>query len=387
MKKTLLFLALIITTFAFSQEINTVSGGVEFKLPSGATYSYSDNTQIYVTIDNTNKAKFYNKVGGQVFGSYYFYDISIDGDSLTSKSDFLNAINQISAFTQLSIDCGGGECCADSLTVIGNILYLFQNGDTLMAELPSGGGSSLWEIEDSILTLNPNTYKGINTNGLIINDSLDVGFAKVPIDAGYFSTHGAEMLKLNAFGNFQNFGQPNKDMYWVGFIAPGLNSYIKMDTNLTKISNDTIYLSGVVKTNLFQNLDNTLSNLETDVNNLEADVKQLKIYSLFTDSTYTFSNNDTISIGNSTLSYLQHSDGITDTLNVYVGLNPSYSSYTRGAKYINVGYAFGVSQPVYVHFLYDYGGPGTKTTGTVLLNSEEYAEYFMVNSGLFYPIK
>ncbi|MCB9073972.1 MAG: hypothetical protein H6552_00345 [Chitinophagales bacterium] len=196
MKKTLLFLALIITTFAFSQEINTVSGGVEFKLPSGATYSYSDNTQIYVTIDNTNKAKFYNKVGGQVFGSYYFYDISIDGDSLTSKSDFLNAINQISAFTQLSIDCGGGECCADSLTVIGNILYLFQNGDTLMAELPSGGGSSLWGLQaNTLIPIDTTTSLNFNQT-LLVKDSTNL-FGFVVEYSGIRETIGDSAIYFN----------------------------------------------------------------------------------------------------------------------------------------------------------------------------------------------
>lgn len=145
MKKILLALVFLIT-LANAQVITPVLGGTQFTLPNSTTYFYSCNTEIYATIDAQDRARFYNKVGGQVFGAYYFYDISIDGDTLLSKTDFLQAINELPCFSAFEI-CGEViNAGLDSGEVIGNFLYLFQGNDTVIVDVSNLADTSLWGI-------------------------------------------------------------------------------------------------------------------------------------------------------------------------------------------------------------------------------------------------
>jgi hypothetical protein len=119
--KKILFILIAFTSTLQAQSIDGVIGGTEFTLPSGSVIFYSTSTEIYATIDNSNKAKFYNKNGGQVFGAYNYYDIAIDGDSATTKNEFFTMINALPGFSPFEL-CGA-LLYPDSLWQIVNDKY------------------------------------------------------------------------------------------------------------------------------------------------------------------------------------------------------------------------------------------------------------------------
>ena len=196
--------------------IDTISGGIQFtQVSNGAVYTYSNSASLYAMIDNQDKLKTFNKLGGQILGSFLFSDVQVNGATYPSTTLLLNALQSLDAYNpsgNITVNCGGSGG--------GSTIYA-NNGDTIIGDTIGLGGTL---IRNTLINLNGHELFIKNGNTTFINGFMDFGAGlnefsgSVYMDSSFTSISGLADIGLGAPVPF-NYSI-NGDLNAVVFYAP-----------------------------------------------------------------------------------------------------------------------------------------------------------------------
>lgn len=207
MKKIFIILALAFSFSAFSQNllINTIEGGCQvIKTTNNDTAYYSNSVGGFARVRQSGKTYLYTKLGGQIASVELYSSIAINDSVYPTIPDFIDAINALPFFST-------------------------TEGGTLWTT--SGGYYAPSEVKP---------FRFTSGSFSLLNDSLDLGFAKLPF-AGVQGSAIDSLVGLNGFLDASLFG--GNDILisgWSSFGGDKENAIYVFDTSgIQMISNNS----------------------------------------------------------------------------------------------------------------------------------------------------